>query len=358
MTLRIGVDVGGTKILAVSVDGDGDEIARLRRPTGWGGDAVADGVAAVVADLAGAAPEVAVGVGVPGQILPGSGVVEHALNLGIDRYDLAEGVAARIGIRPAIDNDVRYAAVGAQALRPAGGSLAYLNLGTGVAAGIVDETGPRRGGRGAAGEIGHVPIDPNGPRCRCGQRGCIEAFAGGGAVAERWGGSAPLPVLAVFDAADAGDERAAGIRADVVRGVEAAVRLLVLTTDVDAVVLGGGVSALADRLLVPVRAALAASAGASPFLRSLRLDERVELAPRDVPVGALGAAVQAQASGSRCSVLSGASGSAAASTAVSQRASAISAAARTDAGSSVTANASAITRKPGSFAASDSNRPR
>ncbi|MGZ0068132.1 ROK family protein [Microbacterium arborescens] len=227
MTLRIGVDVGGTKILAVSVDGDGDEIARLRRPTGWGGDAVADGVAAVVADLAGAAPEVAVGVGVPGQILPGSGVVEHALNLGIDRYDLAEGVAARIGIRPAIDNDVRYAAVGAQALRPAGGSLAYLNLGTGVAAGIVDETGPRRGGRGAAGEIGHVPIDPNGPRCRCGQRGCIEAFAGGGAVAERWGGSAPLPVLAVFDAADAGDERAAGIRADVVRGVEAAVRLLV-----------------------------------------------------------------------------------------------------------------------------------
>ncbi|MFS0712740.1 ROK family protein [Microbacterium sp. 2P01SA-2] len=358
MTLRIGVDVGGTKILAVSVDDDGGEIARLRRPTGWGGDAVADGVAAVVADLAGAERDAAVGVGVPGQILPGSGIVEHALNLGIERYDLAGAVAARLGIRPSIDNDVRYAAVGAHALRPSGGSLAYLNLGTGIAAGIVDESGPRRGSRGAAGEIGHIPIDPGGPRCRCGQRGCIEAFSGGGAVAERWGGSEALPVLAVFDAADAGDERAAGIRAGVVRGVEAAVRLLVLTTDVDVVVLGGGVAALADRLLVPVRTALVDSAAASPFLRSLRLDERVELVPRDAPVGALGAAVQAQASGSRCSVLSGASGSTAASAAVSQRASAISAAALTDAGSSVIAKASATTRNPGSFAASDSNRPR
>ncbi|MDF2578908.1 MAG: sugar kinase [Microbacterium sp.] len=358
MTLRIGVDVGGTKILAVSVDDHGDEIARRRRPTGWGGDAVADGVAAIVADLAGSETDVAIGVGVPGQILPGSGVVEHALNLGIERYDLAEAVGARLGVRPSIDNDVRYAAVGARSLRPAGGSLAYLNLGTGVAAGIVDETGPRRGARGAAGEIGHIPIDPDGPRCRCGQYGCIEAFAGGGAVAERWGEVAPLPVLAVFDAADAGDERAGAIRGDLVRGVAAGVRLLVLTTDVDVVVLGGGIAALADRLLSPVRAALAESAAASPFLRSLRLDQRVELVPRDVPVGALGAAVQAQASGSRCSVLSGASGNAAASSAVSQRASAISAAALTDAGSSVIANASATTRKPGSFAASDSNRPR
>lgn len=301
MTLRIGVDVGGTKILAVAVDDSGREVARLRRPTGRGGDAVADGVAAVVADLtgiagpAGPASAVSVGVGVPGQILPDSGIVEHALNLGIERYDLAGAVAQRLGIAPAIDNDVRYAAVGARALRGGGGSLAYLNLGTGIAAGIVDDSGLRRGARGAAGEIGHVPIDPNGPLCRCGQRGCIEALAGGGAVAERWGRQDPLPVAAVFDAADAGDARADNLRADLVRGVVAAVRLLVLTTDVDAVVLGGGIAALAGRLLVPVRTALAASAKASPFLRSLRLDERVELVPAGIPVGALGAALAAHA---------------------------------------------------------------
>lgn len=301
MTLRIGVDVGGTKILAVAVDDSGREVARLRRPTGWGGDAVADGVAAVVADLAGRAgpagraSTVSVGVGVPGQILPDSGVVEHALNLGIERYDLAGAVTQRLGIPPAIDNDVRYAAVGARALRGGGGSLAYLNLGTGIAAGIVDESGLRRGARGAAGEIGHVPVDPNGPLCRCGQRGCIEALAGGGAVAERWGRQHPLPVAAVFDAADAGDVRAGELRADLVRGVVAAVRLLVLATDVDAVVLGGGIAALAGRLLVPVRTALAASAKASPFLRSLHLDERVELVPAGIPVGALGAALAAHA---------------------------------------------------------------
>jgi len=186
---------------------------------------------------------------------------------------------------------VRCAAVGARALLPALGSLAYLNLGTGIAAGIVDAAGPRRGARGAAGEIGHVSIDPAGPSCRCGQRGCIEALAGGGAVAQRWGRPADLPVRDVFDAADGGDVRAVALRADLVRGVAGAVQLLVLTTDVDAVVLGGGVAGLGDRLLAPVRTALAASAAASPFLRSLRLADRAVLVPAGAAVGALGAAL-------------------------------------------------------------------
>jgi len=293
VTRRIGIDVGGTKILGVAVDDDGREKARVRRATPWGTDAVADGIARVVAELAGDAAEVSVGIGVPGQIAPGSGVVEHALNLGIDRADLAGAVAERTGIRPAIDNDVRMAAVGARALLPVGETLAYLNIGTGVAAGIVDARGPWRGSRGAAGEIGHVPIDPAGPLCRCGQRGCIEALAGGAAVAARWGHEAPLPVLAVVDAADAGDPRARRLREDLVRGVTGAVRLLVLTTDVDVVALGGGVASLGTRLLDPVRAALAASARSSPFLGSLRLDERVVLVPSGVAVGALGAALSA-----------------------------------------------------------------
>ncbi|WP_436410270.1 ROK family protein [Microbacterium thalli] len=291
MTLRIGVDVGGTKILGVAVDETGRETASVRRPTGWGPDAVADGIAVVIDELAASAGSVSVGIGVPGQILPGSGVVEHALNLGIERSDLAAAVAGRTGIRPAIDNDVRCAAVGARALLPALGSLAYLNLGTGIAAGIVDAAGPRRGARGAAGEIGHVSIDPAGPSCRCGQRGCIEALAGGGAVAQRWGRPADLPVRDVFDAADGGDVCAVALRADLVRGVAGAVQLLVLTTDVDAVVLGGGVAGLGDRLLAPVRTALAASAAVSPFLRSLRLADRAVLVPAGAAVGALGAAL-------------------------------------------------------------------
>jgi predicted NBD/HSP70 family sugar kinase len=100
-------------------------------------------------------------------------------------------------------------------------------------------------------------------------------------------------VLAVVDAADAGDPRARRLREDLVRGVTGAVRLLVLTTDVDVVALGGGVASLGTRLLDPVRAALAASARSSPFLGSLRLDERVVLVPSGVAVGALGAALSA-----------------------------------------------------------------
>ena len=135
--------------------------------------------------------------------------------------------------------------------------MAYLNLGTGIAAGIVADGELWRGARGTAGEVGHISIDPNGPLCRCGQRGCIEALAGGGAIAERWGRPGALPVRDVFDAADAGDPLARELRSGLARGVAAAVRVLVLTADVDVVVLGGGVTALGDRLMADVAAELA-----------------------------------------------------------------------------------------------------
>lgn len=288
--MRIGLDVGGTKILAALTDDEGRVVASVRRPTGWGAAAVVDGIAAAVAALTGGAAPGSVGIGVPGQIAPG-GVVRHALNLGIDELDLAAAVAERIGVRPAVDNDVRAAAVGAAALLPDADSIAFLNLGTGVAAGIVRDGMPWRGARGAAGEIGHVSVDPAGPACPCGQRGCIEALAGGAGVAARWATPASLPVADVFDAADAGDPVASAIRGEVVQGVAAAVQLLVLTADVDVVVLGGGVSQLDERLRGPVRAALRHAASGSAFLRSLDLADRVVPVPGGVPVGAVGAAL-------------------------------------------------------------------
>lgn len=291
MSVRIGLDVGGTKILAVALDDDGGVAASVRHPTGWGADAVVDGIARAIGDVAPSDAPISIGIGIPGQIAPGSGVVHHALNLGIDELDIVAAVAARVGVAPVVDNDVRAAAVGAASALPELSSLAYLNLGTGIAAGLVSLGAPWLGGRGAAGEIGHVSIDPTGPQCRCGQRGCIEALAGGGAVAERWGRPTALPVRDVFDAADAGDTRAQALRTDVHRGVAAAVQLLILTADVDAVVLGGGVAGLGSRLSDPVRDLLRTSASASPFLRSLRLDERVRTAPDGVPLGAVGAAL-------------------------------------------------------------------
>ncbi len=294
--MRVGLDVGGTKTAAVAVDDAGAIRGTVRLPTGWGGEAVVGAIIAAVAALepeAGVAREQirSVGIGVPGQVDGRSGRVEHAVNLGVEALELAAAVAPLLGVPVRVENDVKAAAVGAYELHGGSGSMAYLNLGTGVAAGIVHDGVLWRGARGTAGEVGHVSIDPRGPLCRCGQYGCIEVFAGGGAVADRWGRPTALPVRDVFDAADAGDERAQALRAGLSHAVAAAVRVLVLTADVDVVVLGGGVSALGDRLLGDVRAQLQASAEASPFLRSLRLAERVELLPAGSPAAALGAAL-------------------------------------------------------------------
>lgn len=294
--MRVGLDVGGTKTAAVAVDDAGEIRGRVRLPTGWGGDAVVQTVIAAVRSLgpeAGidAASIRSVGIGVPGQVDSRTGRVVHAVNLGVESLDLADAVAPVLGVPVRVENDVKAAAVGAYELHGSVGSMAFLNLGTGIAAGIVDDGILWRGARGTAGEVGHVSIDPRGPLCRCGQFGCIEAFAGGGALAERWGRPGALPVRDIFDAADAGDERAQALRAGLSSGVAAAVRVLVLTADVDTVVLGGGVSALGIRLLDDVRAQLAASAEASPFMRSLRLAERVELLPAGSPAAALGAAL-------------------------------------------------------------------
>jgi predicted NBD/HSP70 family sugar kinase len=299
--MKVGLDVGGTKTDAVAVDDAGAIVGRLRLPTGWGPDAVGQTVVDAVRALgAEAGVDLAavrsVGVGIPGQIEPGTGRVVHAVNLGVESLDLAAVVGPQLGVPVQVENDVKAAALGAHALHTDGGasapgSMAYLNLGTGIAAGIVSDGVLWRGARGTAGEVGHISVDPNGPLCRCGQRGCIESFAGGGAVAERWRRRSALPVRDVFDAADAGDAEAQQLRTGLARGVAAAIRVLVLTADVDIVVLGGGVTALGDRLMADVSAELTASAEASPFMRSLRLQERVELLPPGSPAAALGAAI-------------------------------------------------------------------
>ncbi|MET0830497.1 MAG: ROK family protein [Microbacterium sp.] len=299
--MRVGLDIGGTKTDAVAVDSGGAIVARLRRATGWGADAVVRTVLEAVRTLGAQVEEAgaieSVGIGIPGQVEPGTARVLHAVNLGVEELDLAAAVGPELGVSVRVENDVNAAAFGANALRSGGsrdagsGSMAYLNLGTGIAAGIVTGGELWRGARGTAGEVGHISIDPNGPLCRCGQRGCIEALAGGGAIAQRWGRPGALPIRDVFDAADAGDLLARDLRAGLARGVAAGVRVLVLTADVDVVVIGGGVTALGPRLMDDVAAELAASAEASPFMRSLRLDERVELLPAGSPAAALGAAL-------------------------------------------------------------------
>jgi predicted NBD/HSP70 family sugar kinase len=296
--LRVGIDIGGTKTDAVAIDADGHVAHRLRLSTGFGADSVLATAVAAVEGLAGSAgltPEtfVSIGVGIPGTVDVTTGRVEHAVNLGLTGLDLGGALGARLGRPVRVENDVNAAALGAFALlglHP-DQSMAYLNLGTGLAAGLVLGGRLWRGSRGVAGEIGHIPVDPAGPLCPCGQRGCLELMASGSAVARQWPTEDPKPVRALFAAADAGDALAIEVRARLVDNVAAAVRLLVLTVDVDDVVIGGGLSSLGDVLLGEVRAVLDGWAAGSEFLASLQLPERVALVPGGANVAAVGAAL-------------------------------------------------------------------
>lgn len=309
--LRVGVDIGGTKAHAVAIDGSGAVVQELRLPTGFGADAVLETAFAAVAGLAGltgvAATEfLSIGVGIPGAVDSDSGRVTHAVNLGLEGLDLGRELNGRFGVPVRVENDVNAAALGAHHLlgasrsrgaasgAPGVSSMAYLNLGTGMAAGLVLDGVLWRGSRGTAGEIGHIPVDPHGALCACGQRGCLETMASGSAVARQWPSDHPLPVLALFQAADDGDALALQVRDRLIENVASAVRVLVLAVDVDLVVIGGGVSSLGGQLLGGVLAVLDSWAASSPFLASLGLAGRVELVPQGFPVAAIGAALVGQ----------------------------------------------------------------
>lgn len=295
--MRIGIDIGGTKTAAVVVGPDGRVRHEVRLQTGFGGDAVLATVARAVAELSSSAALAvtdfdSVGIGIPGAVDADTGRVSHAVNLGLEDLPLASLVEAELGRPVRVENDVKAAALGVHhALAEEGPlhSMAYLNLGTGLAAGLVVGGRLWRGSRGVAGEIGHIPVDPGGDACPCGQRGCLELVASGSAVVRMWPTDDPHPARALFAAADAGDRDAADVRARFVASVAASVRILVLTIDVDVVVIGGGLSNLGDPLLAAVRDALGRQAAASPFLAMQDLASRVRLVPRGFPAAAVGA---------------------------------------------------------------------
>jgi predicted NBD/HSP70 family sugar kinase len=308
--LRAGLDIGGTKILGVVIDDSATEadgagpriVARVRVPSGSGPDAVldaADAVLRALADECGIRADgfASVGIGIPGTVDPPTGIVRQALNLGIEHLDLAADLRARIGREVHVENDVNAAAVGAAAVGAAQSgpaSLAYLNLGTGLAAGLVLGGALWRGAGGAAGEIGHVPIDPLGPECPCGQRGCIEVMASGSGIQRQWGAAQAPNAAELLELVAAGDALATRIVDRLVFAVASAVRLLVLTFDVDVVAIGGGLAGgFGDALLLPVQSRLRDWEGTSPFLASLAPADRVVAVPRDRPIAAIGAALAA-----------------------------------------------------------------
>lgn len=298
--MRAGLDIGATKVLGVVIDADGTVVAQSRSSTLPGADGILKTATTVLDSLASAVDGVLpshIGIGIPGIVDRDRGAVSHAVNLGLggDWLPLAGQLAARTGATVVVENDLNVATWGAHVLSGAD-DLAYLSLGTGLAAGFVLSGTLRRGAHGAAGEIGHVPVDPAGTPCSCGQRGCLELKASGSALSAAWPaqGEAP-PAVTLFAAAAAGNPEAIAARDRFAAGVADAVRMLGLAVDPAAIIIGGGVAHAGEPLLTAITAALRAQAATSPFLAALDLASRTRLLPGQLPVGAIGAALIANA---------------------------------------------------------------
>ena len=292
--LRVGLDIGATKTLGLVLDPDGAILAQVREPTEPGADGIVRSAARVFEALraeTGQPLDGRVGVGIPGLVDVEQGALKHAVNLGVngDWLPLRSLLADRLGVPVVLENDVNAATLGAAALGHAT-DLVYLSIGTGLAAGLVLDGRLRRGEHGAAGEIGHVPVDPQGTVCQCGQRGCLETIASGSALAAAWPSGDVPPAQALFAAARSGDPSAIAVRDRFSAGVASAIRVLSLAVDPASIVLGGGVAQLGEPLRAAVAQALLEQAASSPFLASLDLAGRLRVVPSDYPVAAVGAA--------------------------------------------------------------------
>ncbi len=201
----IGVDLGGTKVEVAQVDGAGRMRQRLRCPTD-----VKDGSVAVEAEIVRAVRElqmipgpapVGVGIGVAGQIDPDTGTVRFAPNLDWHDVPLQADLSRALKLPVVVTNDVRASTWG-EWLYGAGqgyNDLVCLFVGTGIGGGVVSGGQMLSGCSNAAGELGHIVVDLHGPLCHCRNQGCLEALAGGWAIAlQAQGAIAADPIAGAF----------------------------------------------------------------------------------------------------------------------------------------------------------------
>jgi glucokinase len=319
----VGVDIGGTKTAILVCAPDGTVLARSVAPTAVGApnraaDAIATFVAAALSKANVDADEVAaLGVGVPGRVDRERGHVTLAVNLAWHDLPLGRRLEHILGIPTILENDVRAAALGLHRGRRFGPaeSLALLAIGTGISAGVVLDGVLHRGALGLAGEIGHAIIEPGGPLCACGNRGCFEAVAAGPAIVSRtlqgWAlrrkgrnlealeqarDRKVTGVEDVFAAAAAGDAVACDVIESTGRAIAWGIHLLALAYDVERIVIGGGVSHAGAAFMAPIRRELDRYRAASPLAAEILLPDLVQLLPAGADAGAWGAVTVARES--------------------------------------------------------------
>jgi glucokinase len=280
------VDLGGSKILSVIAQGDGRRLGEDRRLTDAeaGPDAVLERIVGSLQEALakaglGQGDLAAVGICSPGPCDTDAGVISSAPNLpGWRDVPICRYLEERLGVPARLENDANAAALGEHVYGAGRGCrhLIYMTVSTGIGGGLILDGRLYRGATGVAGELGHMTIEPDGPLCGCGNRGCLEALASGTGIAARGeelvaqGGSALLARLAqeqgdltaetVSRAAGQGDIACQGIirRAGYYLGIGFASYVNIFNPEV--IIIGGGLAKVGELLLGPARVEMAARA--------------------------------------------------------------------------------------------------
>ncbi len=276
----IGLDVGATRLAGGVVDPAGRILSARTAPTDrlGRGEGILQNLLDVAGDLVEAArslrnPILGLGVGVPGVIEAGSGTIGEDIQNLPELRGLALGriLGERTDLPVVVDNDVNALTLGEWTFGQARGfrHVAMLAVGTSVGGGLILDGRLVRGAGGYAGEIGHIPVDLDGPECLCGSKGCLKVFASGADIARQarellragrpsrlrdlcGGEPARIEASAVFTAAGQGDPVAVTVVARAAQALGAGVATLIHLCNPEIIVLGGGVMEAGQMLLEPV----------------------------------------------------------------------------------------------------------
>lgn len=282
MTFLAGIDVGGTKCLGVVINERGAVTSSVRKSTPTANELV--DLLIQIDDELGAHDSL--GIGVPGLITP-QGVVRASPNLkGATEFPLRANLESKMEMRVWVDNDATTACLAEWQYGAARGfsDVWMITLGTGIGGGLVSGGKLQHGAHGFAGEIGHMVVDPNGPSCPCGRRGCWERYASGTGLAYLAGGEAGESVIgrAINRESDA-----LAVLDEYAKWIALGLANLTNMTDPSCIVLGGGLVRSSEILMPAVDRWFAEMLYSTahrthPVLRSAELGEQA---------GAIGAAL-------------------------------------------------------------------
>ena len=243
---KIGVDLGGTKIEGVCLDGSLRTVARRRIPTNQhlGYENIVDSIVSLVRDLAGGVSDYSVGVCTPGAISKKTGLIKNSNTQCLIGMPLRDDLEKALGRSIAMDNDANCFTMAESAMGAAAGYNVVFGIimGTGVGGGIAIDGKVHRGRTNIAGEWGHHTLHHDGNACYCGRSGCVETYISGPALERRWaeltGQSMGMPEIITRLDGEAGQ----AWKKEFLGNFGGALANVIDILDPDAIVLGGGLS--------------------------------------------------------------------------------------------------------------------